>query len=172
MPTIPLYRTVVHSPIGDIYLASTPTGICAIEFEMVEGKPPLDYFEKNAFVFQEGLNEHLEAAKAQLSEYFSKKRQHFDIPIDFIGSPFQISVWETLLHIPYGTISTYKAQAIALGDLKAIRAMASANGANKIAIIVPCHRVIGSNGSLTGYAGGIWRKQFLLDLESTQQQLF
>lgn len=172
MHPTPIYHTVINSPVGNIYLASTATGICAVEFEMPNGKLPLYYFKKNAFVFQEGLNEHLEVAISQLSEYFSKKRKHFDVPIDFIGSPFQIEVWKTLLNIPYGTISTYKAQAIALGDLKAIRAMASANGANKIAIIVPCHRVIGSDGSLTGYAGGIGRKQFLLDLESTQQQLF
>ena len=85
---------------------------------------------------------------------------------------FQKNVWEELQNIAYGKTRTYKQQAIALGNLKAIRAVATANGQNRISIIIPCHRVIGSNGSLTGYGGEIWRKRYLLDLESSQNKLF
>ena len=89
-----------------------------------------------------------------------------------VGTPFQQRVWQTLLQIPYGETISYKQQAERLGSLKAVRAVAAANGQNKISIIVPCHRVIGSNGSLTGYAGGLNRKQALLQLENPQNTLF
>ncbi len=96
----------------------------------------------------------------------------FTIPLDLIGTDFQKKVWNELIKIPFGETRSYKDQSIAVGDLLAIRAVANANGKNKIAIIVPCHRVIGSDGSLTGYAGGKKRKQFLLELESQQLNLF
>jgi O-6-methylguanine DNA methyltransferase len=89
----------------------------------------------------------------------------FDIPLEKDGPEFQEKVWDELLKIPYGKTRSYEEQAIAVGNKKAVRAVAKANGDNRIAIIIPCHRIIGKDGSLTGYGGGIWRKQYLLDLE-------
>ena len=88
------------------------------------------------------------------------------------GTEFQIKVWKALLEIPFGATKTYKEQSIIVGDLKAIRAVGTANGKNLIPIVIPCHRVLGSDGSLTGFSGGLWRKRFLLDLESNQLSLF
>ncbi len=112
----------------------------------------------------------------QLDEYFSGRRQTFDFTFEQQGTPFQSKVWELLYNIPYGKTISYMQLAKRYGDVKAIRAVASANGKNNLAIVVPCHRVIGSNATLTGYAGGLWRKRWLLDHEaryySGVQQLF
>ena len=118
-------------------------------------------------------NKLLNMAINQLSEYFNGKRQDFDLPLNPSGTDFQQRVWEELLKIPYGTTVSYQEIANRLGDPKCIRAAARANGKNPIAIIIPCHRVIGSNGDLTGYAGGIQRKKDLLTLEGADvmQQL-
>ena len=113
----------------------------------------------------------LQAAVQQLEEYFKGDRQQFDLKLNPQGTPFQQKVWKLLLDIPYGATTTYAKQALALGDIKAIRAMASANGKNPLWVIVPCHRVIGTDGSLTGYAGGIHRKKWLLSHESNCEQL-
>jgi methylated-DNA-[protein]-cysteine S-methyltransferase len=101
----------------------------------------------------------------QLTEYFAGTRKKFDLPLDIYGTDFQIKVWEELKKIPYGKTISYKTLAENLGDVKSIRAVGKANGQNPIAIIIPCHRVIGSNGKLTGYAGGLKIKQKLLHLE-------
>ena len=116
----------------------------------------------------------LQEAVLQLQDYFEKKRTSFDFKINPKGTDFQIKVWNALLEIPYGKTRTYLEQSKFLGDIKAIRAVASANGKNPLWIVVPCHRVIGSDGSLTGYAGGLWRKKWLLDHENPvkQQSLF
>lgn len=108
----------------------------------------------------------------QLEEYFEGKRVEFDLPLDLQGTDFQKRVWNELLTIPYGKTVSYKELSIRLGDVRAIRAVAAANGANPVSIIVPCHRVIGSDGSLTGYAGGLWRKRWLLDFEQRDALLF
>ena len=107
----------------------------------------------------------LKQTAKELDEYFVGKRSEFDIPLLMVGSEFQKSVWEALLKIPYGQTSTYKYQATMIGNTKAVRAVANANGANAISIIIPCHRIIGSDGSLTGYAGGLELKQRLLEIE-------
>jgi len=107
---------------------------------------------------------------AELGEYFAGSRDAFDIPLDPRGTAFQERVWRQLLDIPYGAVMSYAEQAVSLGDPKAVRASASANGKNPIAILIPCHRVTGSDGSLTGYAGGLWRKRFLLELESRRAE--
>ena len=104
--------------------------------------------------------------KSQLKEYFDGKRTSFSILIHPAGTDFQKSVWEELQTIPYGSTRSYKQQAIALKNPKAVRAVAQANGMNKISILIPCHRVIGDDGHLTGYGGGLWRKKWLLNLES------
>ncbi len=108
----------------------------------------------------------------QLTAYFAGTLHAFDLPLDFHGTDFQQKVWRALLDVPYGKTASYKEQTAKLGDPKAIRAVAAANGANPIAIVVPCHRIIGSNASLTGYAGELWRKKELLALESNQMRLF
>ena len=116
----------------------------------------------------------LQDCVAQLKDYFEGKRNNFDLKLNPQGTTFQKKVWDELLNIPYNKTRTYLEQSKALGDVKAIRAVASANGKNPIWIIIPCHRVIGSDGSLTGYAGGIWRKKWLLAHENPvkQQSLF
>ena len=116
----------------------------------------------------------LQEAVLQLQDYFEKKRTSFDFKSNPKGTDFQIKVWTALLEIPYGKTRTYLEQSKFLGDIKAIRAVASANGKNPLWIVIPCHRVIGTDGSLTGYAGGLWRKKWLLEHENptTQQTLF
>ncbi|MGG6229444.1 methylated-DNA--[protein]-cysteine S-methyltransferase [Tenacibaculum sp. SDUM215027] len=116
----------------------------------------------------------LQECVTQLDEYFAGTRKEFDLKMNPQGTVFQQSVWDELLNIPFGRTRSYLEQTKQLGDVKAIRAVASANSKNPIWIIIPCHRVIGSNGSLTGYAGGIWRKKWLLEHESgiKQQTLF
>jgi methylated-DNA-[protein]-cysteine S-methyltransferase len=116
----------------------------------------------------------LQEAATQLSEYFDGKRSDFDLKLNPKGTEFQQKVWKGLLGIPFGKTRTYLEQSKILGDAKAIRAVASANGKNPLWIVVPCHRVIGTDGSLTGYAGGLWRTKWLLEHEnpSTQQSLF
>lgn len=116
----------------------------------------------------------LQEAVLQLQEYFEGKRTDFDLKLNPKGTEFQQKVWKSLLEIPYGKTVSYIDQTKKLGDVKTIRAVASANGKNPLWIVVPCHRVIGTNGSLTGYAGGLSRKKWLLEHEnpSTQQSLF
>lgn len=120
------------------------------------------------------IPEVLKEAVSQLEEYFNKKRTDFDFKLNPKGTEFQQKVWKSLLEIPYGKTISYMDQTKKLGDIKAIRAVASANGKNPLWIVVPCHRVIGTNGSLTGYAGGLSRKKWLLEHENptTQQSLF
>ncbi len=155
------------TPIGIMTAGATEKGICMLEF----GK-------KKAFKTSEdyqsiiGSNEFIKELEKQLKSYFNKEITSFSVALDLIGTDFQKEVWRALLTIPYGSTRTYKEQAIAVGNLKAIRAVATANGSNRIPIVIPCHRVIGSDGSLTGFGGGLWRKKFLLELESNQASLF
>lgn len=107
----------------------------------------------------------LQRAKMQLDEYFQGHRQAFDLPLRWVGTEFQRAVWQVLQTIPYGQTRSYMEQAVCLGRPKAVRAVANANALNAMAIIVPCHRVIGNNGKLTGFAGGLNAKRFLLELE-------
>lgn len=116
----------------------------------------------------------LQEAASQLNDYFEGKRTNFDFKLNPMGTEFQQKVWKALLEIPFGKTMSYLELSKKLGDVKAIRAVASANGKNPLWIVVPCHRVIGTDGSLTGYAGGLWRKKWLLEHENptTQQRLF
>lgn len=113
----------------------------------------------------------LEETRRQLEEYFQKKRQVFDLPLLFTGTDFQKRVWEALLRIPYGSTVSYHDLAIQMANAEAVRAVAAANGANAISILVPCHRVVGSQGELTGYAGGLSAKKSLLQLEHAQTKV-
>ena len=107
----------------------------------------------------------------QIDAYFRGELKDFDVPLDLVGTPFQQSVWQALLNIPYGQTRSYAQQAATIGRPTAVRAVAAANGQNKVSIIVPCHRVIGSSGQLTGYGGGLPRKQWLLGLERGETDL-
>ena len=120
------------------------------------------------------IPEELKEAVLQLQDYFDGKRTTFTFPLNPSGTDFQKKVWDELLHIPFGKTCSYLELSKKLGDAKAIRAVASANGKNPLWIVVPCHRVIGTNGSLTGYAGGLWRKKWLLEHENPikQESLF
>ncbi|MCF8261989.1 MAG: methylated-DNA--[protein]-cysteine S-methyltransferase [Melioribacteraceae bacterium] len=138
---------------------------------LIEIKANKDSITSVLFVFDqykniaENTNGIINQCKKQLSEYFSGERKSFDLNIHQEGTPFQMRVWNELLEIPYGKTISYNHLAEALGDKKTIRAVGGANGRNLISIIVPCHRVIGSDGSLIGYAGGMWRKKWLLGHE-------
>ncbi len=151
-----LYYTYYQSPIGIIKIGATETYIEELSFvdnqeQIVHGEP--------------GVSEVIHQCTEQLIEYFNCKRRMFDLPIHQDGTEFQKKVWNELMLIPFGKTISYLSLATKLGDPKVIRAAASANGKNKIAIIVPCHRVVGSNNSLVGYSGGLWRKKFLVELE-------
>ncbi len=149
----------------------TPLGIATVHGDE-EGIAVISIADDG--VVSEEIPDILKVAVSQLQEYFEGKRTYFDFRMNPKGTEFQQKVWNTLLQIPYGTTITYMEQAKLLGDVKAIRAVASANGKNPLWIVVPCHRVIGTDGSLTGYAGGLWRKKWLLELENPtlQQSLF
>ncbi|MWJ27535.1 methylated-DNA--[protein]-cysteine S-methyltransferase [Halomonas sp. ZH2S] len=142
-----------ESPIGLLQLRATDQGITHIDYVENELEP---------------VRSHplLERCKTQLEEYFTGRRQHFDIPLAAAGTPFQQRVWAQLSAIPYGTTCSYSAIAARLQQPTAARAVGMANSRNPIVIVVPCHRVIGGNGSLTGYAGGLPRKQWLLHHEA------
>ena len=157
-----------ETPLGNMIAISEPDGIIALDFRDSCNPESAKQFltAGRELCINENWDENLLQVKKEISEYFSGVRREFHVRLCFHGTDFQKKVWKELMKIPYGITRTYKEQAIALNDIKAIRAVASANGKNKIAIIVPCHRVIGSDGSLTGYAGGLWRKKYLLDFES------
>lgn len=157
-----LEHTFLKTPLGVLKISGTANGLRSIiireEEEAVSDKPP-------------GF---LKAAVEQLTAYFSGELTSFNLDLDPIGTDFQKEVWSVLQEIPYGKTWSYFELAKHIGDTKAVRAVASANGKNPLWIIIPCHRVIGSDGSLTGYAGGLWRKRWLLDHENPnkQQSLF
>ena len=146
-----MYQYSYDTVIGKIYIAEKDNCICNVSFGT------LNYKEKETYLITKTYS--------QLKEYFAGNRKIFDIPISANGTEFQIKVWEELQKIPYGKIRTYKEIAENIGNKNASRAVGMANNKNPIAIIIPCHRVIGSNGDLTGYAGGIKLKQYLLNLE-------
>lgn len=162
----------ITTPIGPMFICATDEGICLLEFiDRKDIKGQLERLSKclNRVIFT-GENNHIVLAKQQLDEYFSGNRHNFELSLFMPGTPFQQQVWQCLSHIEYGETSSYQQQSIVLGNPKAIRAMASANGRNRLAIIIPCHRVIGKDGSLTGYAGGLARKQWLLDHEKRHKK--
>ena len=151
----------------------TPLGICSITGD-INGISEIKILEDVINIPAETIPEELKPAVDQLKQYFDGKRQDFQLKLNPSGTEFQKKVWDALLNIPFGKTYSYLQLSKELGDTKAIRAVASANGKNPLWIVVPCHRVIGSDGSLTGYAGGLWRKKWLLDLENPpiQQELF
>jgi len=159
--------TRLETPLGTMFACATEQGICLLEFtdrKMLETEFKTLAKRLNANIIQ-GDNQHFEMLKKELEEYFDGGRKEFTVPLFTPGTEFQQSVWNLLQTIPYGATRSYKQQAIALSRPEAIRAVANANGMNRISIIIPCHRVIGEDGNLTGYGGGLWRKKWLLDFE-------
>ncbi len=160
--------TRFETVLGPMFAAATEKGICLLEFSdrrMLETQLKTLSKLLNASIIQ-GTNKHFALLQEQLHEYFAGSRKIFNLPLFTPGTEFQNKVWTELQKIPYGTTRSYEAQAEAIGKPAGVRAVANANGQNRIAIIIPCHRVIGKDGHLTGYGGGLWRKQWLLDLEN------
>jgi AraC family transcriptional regulator of adaptative response/methylated-DNA-[protein]-cysteine methyltransferase len=148
---------------------ATAEGICLLEFSdrrMLETEFGALRKQFRAPVLP-GSNEHLERLQAELTSYFSGSSRAFSVPLVVPGTAFQRKVWDQLLAIPYGETRSYEQLAVAIGHPRATRAVGHANGLNRIAIVIPCHRVVNKNGGLGGYGGGLRRKQFLLDLERT-----
>ena len=163
-----LQTTYYKSPIGIVKIDGDENGIQAVSLLDEDFSTKI---EKESSI---EFSQELQNCKTQLEEYFTGTRTEFDLKLNPQGTEFQQKVWKELLNIPFNNTRSYLEQTKAIGDVKAIRAVASANGKNPIAIIIPCHRVIGSDGSLTGYAGGLWRKKWLLAHENPvkQQSLF
>jgi len=158
---------IYDSPCGRLVLGSSGDKLCLCDWLTGKHRDPEEYRLRRLLDagFEEGRSAVTDRAVAQLEEYFEGLRQEFDIPLLFAGTDFQKTVWRQLLTIPYGTTISYGEMARQIGMPKAVRAVANANGANSISIFAPCHRVIGSDGTLTGYGGGLAVKEFLLKLE-------
>jgi AraC family transcriptional regulator, regulatory protein of adaptative response / methylated-DNA-[protein]-cysteine methyltransferase len=157
----------IESPLGELIVGATEEGVCLLEFNDRK-RVVTECWDLVKLLKQplgDGKNEHLTTIIKQLEEYFSGSRKEFSIQLVTPGTDFQQEVWKKLLEIPYGTTRSYQEQANALGRSDSVRAVANANGMNRISIIIPCHRVISSNGRLAGYGGGLKRKKWLLDHE-------
>lgn len=157
------YYKMMHSPVGELKLVATEQGLAAVLWE--NDDPKRVRFRPQQEDIQ---NATLQEAERQLREYFAGQRQRFTLPLDFIGTEFQKQVWAALVTIPFGETRSYGEIARQIGNPTAVRAVGAANGRNPLSIIAPCHRVIGSNGKLTGFAGGLTTKAFLLRLEGGQ----
>lgn len=159
--------TKVKTPLGEMIAGATDDGLCILEFagrETVNTElNDLSILLKSSF--KDGENKHLKTLRKQLKEYFEGKRKEFTVPLVIPGTEFQQSVWRELIKVPFGSTKSYLEQAIAIKKPRSVRAVANVNGMNRISIIIPCHRIIGSDGSLTGYGGGLERKKWLLDHE-------
>ncbi|MGA2406748.1 MAG: methylated-DNA--[protein]-cysteine S-methyltransferase [Bacteroidales bacterium] len=157
----------IETPLGEMIAGATNEGVCLLEF-CDRRMLPTEYKDLARFLkttLEDGENRHIKTLRKQLKEYFNGKRKEFTIPLVTPGTEFQQAVWKELQNIRYGSTKSYQDQAIALNRPDSIRAVANANGMNRISIIIPCHRVIGSKGQLTGYGGGLKRKKWLLDHE-------
>ncbi|HEY1096000.1 MAG TPA: methylated-DNA--[protein]-cysteine S-methyltransferase [Alphaproteobacteria bacterium] len=152
---------IAKTPVGHLKLVASDKGLAAILWE--NDNPNRVRLSVTGEKMDHPV---LQEAEQQLQDYFAGKRQTFSVPLDFNGTDFQKQVWQSLLTIPFGQTRSYAQIAQQIGNAKAVRAVGAANGKNPISIIAPCHRVIGANGTLTGFAGGLKVKQFLLELES------
>ena len=165
--------TRILTPLGPMVAMASDEGVCLLEFverKMLETqiKRVIKYLN---CVIVPGFNKHLKNLKIQLEEYFSGKRTEFELPLNMPGTKFQLSVWKQLQKLPYGKTTSYEDVAKKIENKNAVRAVATANGDNRLAIIIPCHRVIGKDGKLRGYGGGLWRKKWLLDFEERTKML-
>lgn len=158
-----IQQAIFNSPIGELIIEATDENIAAVLFKHTLKRPPM----ADATPLAGSSENHLIIkCMQQLQEYFDGKRTEFELPLQQEGSAFQQRVWTALNNIPYGRTISYLELSKRIGNAKAIRAVGTTNGKNTISIIVPCHRVIGSNGNLTGYGGDLWRKQWLLEHEA------
>jgi methylated-DNA-[protein]-cysteine S-methyltransferase len=162
-----LFTTIIETPVGEMIAAANDQGICLLDYRYRKMLPAVQKRISDELNdhFEEGKQPLLDQLRIQLIEYFAGIRQTFSLPLQPAGSVFQQKVWFELMKIPYGKTYSYLQLARACGDEQAVRAVASANGQNGLALLIPCHRVIGNNGSLTGYAGGLPAKRWLLDHE-------
>ena len=159
-------RRVIPSPVGELTLVASERGLRAVLWiDDDERRVPLPAPSESDAQDAGSAERILDAAESQLEEYFDGRRTEFEVPLDPQGTPFQLAVWTTLQTIPYGHTMSYGEQARALGDARKARAVGGANGRNPLSIFVPCHRVVGSNGKLTGFAAGLSAKAWLLDHE-------
>lgn len=164
---MPIITKTFDTPVGEMIAGATDSGICLLDFKWRKMMPAIQRRIATGLdqTFEEGEHPFIDQVRLELHEYFEGARKEFSVPMLTVGSDFQKSVWDSLLRIAYGHTVTYLHQAKVYGDEKALRAVATANGMNCIAIIIPCHRVIGADGSLTGYAGGLTAKRWLLEHE-------
>lgn len=162
--------TAVDTPLGPMLAGATGQGVCLLEFaDSGRAEAQLHRLAgRLGAAFAPGESPLFTALRRQLNEYFAGLRRHFSLPLVLAGTPFQLRVWIALQSIPYGETRAYRALAAQIGAPEAARAVGAANGANPLAILVPCHRLAGADGELTGYGGGLWRKQRLLELERDQ----
>jgi AraC family transcriptional regulator of adaptative response/methylated-DNA-[protein]-cysteine methyltransferase len=172
MPQEIVYK-LVDSPVGELIVGATRMGCCLLEFHRPGRWDAQEKKFKKLYdgEFTEGSSPLIRQIEKELKEYFSAKRKRFEIPLDIRGTDFEMTVWKQLLKIPYGELTSYAHIAAKIHNPKSVRAVGTANGSNHIAIIIPCHRVIGSNGSLTGYGGGLDKKRFLIELERGKRLL-
>jgi len=160
----------LRTPLGPMIAAATSRGVCLLEFtdrRMLETQLEI-LARRLRLPLVPGDNQALGQLKAELAEYFAGRRRVFEVPVQVKGSPFQERVWQELVEIPYGETRSYEEIAKRVGSPGAVRAVGQANGMNRIAIVLPCHRVVNKSGKLGGYGGGLWRKQRLLALEQGQ----
>ncbi len=169
----PVQVTRVLTPLGPMVAAATDEKLCLLEFSE---RPRLEAQIKRLrarldCAVSPGSNAVLRQTEEELEAYFGGGLTTFSLPLLLKGTPFQTEVWKALLKVPFGSTASYGELAVAIGNPKAVRAVGKANGDNPLAIVVPCHRIIGTDGKLTGYGGGLWRKKVLLELEGGQQSL-
>jgi AraC family transcriptional regulator of adaptative response/methylated-DNA-[protein]-cysteine methyltransferase len=160
----------IESPLGPLVAAATSKGVCLLEFSdrrMIDAQFALLRRYFNCAIVP-GENHHIKQLRNELALYFDGTLKRFSVALTYRGTPFQEKVWSQLLRIPYGKTISYEDVARRIGAPKAHRAVGHANGLNRIAIVIPCHRVVNKNGNLGGYGGGLWRKQKLLDMERTK----
>jgi len=158
---------VIETPIGRMIAMASDAGICVLEFLGGRTAPSVarSFARRHGAETVPGTNAHLDRLRAELDGYFQGKLERFEAPLDLHGTPFQKTVWRRLARTPYGTTLTYSQLAARAGRPSAVRAAGHANGRNPISIVVPCHRVVGTDGTLHGYGGGLWRKRWLLEFE-------
>lgn len=162
-----LHERQIDTPVGPMVAIASDEALCLLEFGDRRGLSGQRKSLAKRIPSEPvaGGNPLLDRVAAQLGEYFAGERRDFDLPLELAGSPFQREAWDALLRIPYGRTRSYAEQAALLEQPHAVRAVARANGENRLAIVVPCHRVVGADGRLTGYGGGLHRKRWLLDHE-------
>lgn len=167
IPTTPASSASLDTPLGPMFAVANDAGLCLLEFTDRASMAAQIKRVQTRLSLRVSPGDHplLRQTQKELNEYFAGQRTHFSVPLQFAGTDFQCAAWDALLNIPFASTRSYQEQAEVLHNPAAVRAVARANAQNAMAVIVPCHRVIGKNGTLTGYAGGLGRKRALLELE-------